>query len=292
MATAEDLQLSATNTLAAVQGGEDTDVLMRQVAEQRRFLMDFEAAIVARGRARGDSWMVLAEASGCGPERFRKKWPQDKVSRRLTLARVTRQSRRAAASYPDAALAGGAPVPASQTPHEQFAAAMASLHRSTGLTIKDTALKVGISPSYVSRILAGTRRPTWPIVERFAEICYGSPHELRALWEAAQRTPDHDQEPAPNDPEAARLQFHTTLRALYLAADRPTPWAVQRAIQIDMKPTFSEVVRALNGSRISDWETTAKIILFLRGSPADLRPLWQAAHVPPPTSVLPAAAFG
>ncbi|CAM5622934.1 hypothetical protein [Streptomyces narbonensis] len=52
-ATTEDLQLSATTLLAAVQGNEDTEVLMRQVTEHYRFLMDVEAAIVARGRARG-----------------------------------------------------------------------------------------------------------------------------------------------------------------------------------------------------------------------------------------------
>ncbi|MFD9053576.1 helix-turn-helix domain-containing protein [Streptomyces zaomyceticus] len=293
MATAEDLQLSGTAALAAVQGNEDTDVLMWQVAEHARFLMDFEAAIVARGRARGKSWMVLSQAAGCGPERFRKKWPQDRVRRRLALARETRHGRQTTTDYPEAAArSDGAAVPPAQTPGEQFAAAMASLQRSTGLTIKDTASRVGISPSYISRILAGTRRPTWPIVERFVVTCKGNHLELRALWEAAQRNPDHDQEPAPDDPEAARFRLHTILRALYLAAGRPTPWDIQRAINADAKPTFSEIVLALNGTRIPDWESTAKIILFLRGSPADLRPLWQAAQVPPPTSVLPAAAFG
>ncbi|QES24154.1 helix-turn-helix domain-containing protein [Streptomyces venezuelae] len=292
-ATTEDLQLSATTMLAAVQGSEDTDVLMRQVTEHYRFLMDVEAAIVARGRARGDSWMVIAEAAGCGAESFRKKWTQDKVSRRLALARETRQSRPAATGRPDTTVrAAGAPLPPAQTPGEQFAAAMTSLQRATGLTIKDTAFKVGVSPSYVSRILAGTRRPAWPVVERFVETCEGSPFELRALWEAAQRTPDHDQGPAPDDPEAARVKFHTSLRALYLAAGRPTPWDIQRAVNADTKPTFPEIVLALNGSRIPDWETIAKIILSLRGSPADLRPLWQAAKVSPSTSALPAAAFG
>ncbi|MFE7582892.1 helix-turn-helix domain-containing protein [Streptomyces gardneri] len=292
-ATAEDLQLSATTLLAAVHGGEDTDDLMGQVTDHYRFLKDVEAAVVARGRARGDSWMQIAEAAGSGAESYRKKWTQDKVSRRLTRAREARRDRQAASGRPDAAdRAGCAPLPPAQTPGEQFAAAMVSLQRSTGLTIKDTASRIGVSPSYVSRILAGTRRPSWPIVEAFVETCEGRSLEMRALWEAAQRTPDHQQEPVPEDPDEARAQLHTALRALYLAADRPDLWDVKRAVSTGTKPSIREISLALNGTRIPDWETTAKIIMALRGSPAEFRPLWQAASPPSTTSALQAAAFG
>ncbi|MFC7924541.1 helix-turn-helix domain-containing protein [Streptomyces cinereoruber] len=288
--TAEDLQLAATTLLATAHDNGTTNVLMRQITEHYRLLMDVEAAVVARARAAGEPWMVIAEAAGSGPESFRKKWTQDKVTRRLALARETRHNRQTATSGPDTA--AGPLLPAAQTPGEQFASAMTSLHRATGHTIKETASLVGISPSYVSRILSGTRRPAWPIVEKFAGVCQSNPAELRTLWEATQRTPDRDQEPVPKDPEEARRRFHTSLRALYLAAGRPTIWDIQHAASTGAKPAFQDIALTLNGSRIPDWETTTKIILALRGSPADLRLLWHAAKEVPLVSALPAAAFG
>ncbi|MER7111900.1 helix-turn-helix domain-containing protein [Streptomyces sp. NPDC000229] len=297
-----------TRLLASAHDGGDSGSLMRQVTDLQRHMQDVEAAIVARGRGRGDSWADICRATGRGAERMRKKWNQDAVARRLERARAARVKRSATAS--DTPLsrspgnAGGpeagadSPRPPSQTPAQQLAAAMSFLQRATQEPIKETALNVGISPSYLSRILAGTRRPSWPVVERFAAACHANLAELRDLWEAAQRPPDLDtppREPAPHDPEEAKEKFHTALRALYLAADRPDLWAIQRITGAGKKLPIREITRTLNGSHIPDWESTARLVLALRGRPAELRPLWQAATTPPECADsphLPAAAFG
>ncbi|MFJ7069698.1 helix-turn-helix domain-containing protein [Streptomyces sp. NPDC101115] len=296
--TTENLQHASTKLLAASQYHGDSASLMRQITDMRRLLDDAEAAVVARGRARGDSWKEIAQAAGCGAERLRKKWTQDTVTRRLTRVRQGGTGRPGELG----GLVGltervdrgddGDHSP-TQTPAEQLAAALKCLHRSTGRPIKETALKVGVSPSYVSRILAGTRRPAWSVVERFADACDGNLLALRDLWETAQRQPDLDREPAPEDPEVAADKFLTALRAHYLAAGRPDLWTIQRLASAGRKPTINEIALVLNGLQIPSWETTAKIVFALGGRPAELRPLWQAAVSPPLShSNLPASAFG
>ncbi|MFF9868820.1 helix-turn-helix domain-containing protein [Streptomyces sp. NPDC013953] len=311
-ATAEDLNLAVTTLLATVQDDGDSNTLMRQITDIDRLRKDVEAAIVARARARGDSWKDICRSSGRGPERLRKTWTQDAVTRRLELVRAARASRPAPpapdpAGGPAARTAGrtgtGADAetvrPPSQTPAQQLAAAMSYLQRSTRKSIKETALDMGVSPSHVSRILAGTRRPSWPVVERFAAVCRGSLPELRDLWEAAQRPLGYEaaaREPAPGDPAEAKERFHTALNALYLAADRPDLWAVQRISGTGRKVAIGEITRTLTGGHVPDWETTARLVAALGGRPAELRPLWKAAAAPPPrrpdAPELPAAAFG
>ncbi|MFD7095123.1 helix-turn-helix domain-containing protein [Streptomyces xanthophaeus] len=311
----EDVHLAAGDLLAAIHDAADSGTLMHQVTDLYRLLADVEAAVVNRGRARGDSWETIVSSTGHSADRLRKKWTQDKLRRRLDLLRAARRQRdmparsaqadppaggwadgRGGAAEPD----DGAARPPSQTPAQQLAAALAFLHRATGRALKDTAQEIGISASHVSRILAGHRRPSWHVVEHFAAACGGNVRELRDLWEAAQRPPDPDtpaREPAPGDPAEAKTKFHIALSALYLAADRPDLWTIQR--MTSKKLTISEIARALNGGHILDWDATARIVFALRGRPAELRPLWQAATRPPTPPEppehrprYPAAAFG
>ncbi|MFG3499347.1 helix-turn-helix domain-containing protein [Streptomyces sp. NPDC047928] len=298
-ATTEDLHLAVTTLLTTVQDGGTSANLMRQVTDLQRLLQNVEAAVVGRGRARGDSWDDICRSTGRGTERMRKKWTQDAITRRLDLVRATRAtgsvpapdssngSHDQRAGTPCTATtdpADGAARPPSQTPAQQLAAAMSFLQRATRKSIKETALDMGVSPSHVSRILSGTRRPSWPVVQRFAAACHASHHELRDLWEAAQRPPAPDtpaREPAPLDPAKAKEKFHTSLRALYLAAGRPDLWTIQHATSPRTHLPIRKISRALSGGDIPDWDTAARIILALHGRPAELRPLWQAATTPP-----------
>lgn len=310
----EDFHLAAGDLLATIHDAADSGTLMHQITDLYRLLADVEAAAVHRGRARGDSWETIVASTGHSADRLRKKWTQDKLRRRLDHLRTARRERDMPARFPHAGPPGaggagghapaapdeGSTRPPSQTPAQQLAAALAFLHRGTGRALKDTAEEIGVSASHVSRILAGHRRPSWPVVENFAAACGGNVAELRDLWEAAQRPPAPDtpnREPAPDDPAEARTKFHIALSALYLAADRPDLWAIQR--MTSKKLTISEIARALNGGHILDWDATARIVFALRGRPADLRPLWQAATQPPAPPPppeyrprYPAAAFG
>ncbi|ATW46706.1 helix-turn-helix domain-containing protein [Streptomyces peucetius] len=299
---AEDLHRAATDLLAAVQDRAASALLLRHLTELHRLTADTEAAVVRRGRAQGDTWQVLAAPAGLSPERLRKKWTEGAITRRLANRRTARdhapppQSGDSLSNGSAADAGPGWPTPA--TPTQQLASALSFLQRQTEQSLKETAADIGVSPSYISRILSGQRRPSWPVVERFAQMCEANMAELRQLWEAAQRPPDPGaslQAPAPRAPKDARSRFHTALRALYLAADRPDLWTIRHATADSV--SIGDIARALTGSTACDWHTMSRCILALGGRPAELRPLWQAATgqapQPPDTGPhIPAAAFG
>ncbi|ARF59089.1 helix-turn-helix domain-containing protein [Streptomyces gilvosporeus] len=301
---AEDLNRMASDLLAAVQGRTPSAHLLHHLTVLKRMVIDTEAAVVRRGRVQGDTWDTLAAPAGLSSERLRKKWTEETLTRRLDNRRAARGRGASALPAPRPSADAGPPHPAgtalrppTHTPAQHLAGALTSLQRKTGRTLKDVAAASGISASHVSRILSGQRLPSWPVAERLARTCAGDPEELRALWEAAQRPPDPEtctRPPAPHHHDDAKRRFHTALRALYLAADRPHLWAIRRAAGNTLG--VNRIARALNGTDVPDWHTTTRLVAALQGRPADLRPLWNAAYRPPPPDAhgphLPAGAFG
>ncbi|MET9110043.1 helix-turn-helix domain-containing protein [Streptomyces zhihengii] len=292
--TTENFHLAAARLLAARQRGETSAALMRQITDLRRLLDDTEAAVVGRGRAHGESWKDIGKAAGCGHERMRKKWPQDAVERRLARARENENSTSAESDgLGSDGPPGGSEHPPPLPATDRLAHALRALQQNSGLSIKETGLAIGVSPSHVSRLVAGTRRPSWPVVERFAEACAGDVRALRDLWEAAQHQQVFEREHVPDDPDAAAVEFHTALRALWLADRRPDLWTIQQRTRPGKELTINEITLFLAGTQMPDWESTTRIVLALRGRPAEVRRLWHAATTPPkPTITLPAAAFG
>ncbi|MFC9227425.1 helix-turn-helix domain-containing protein [Streptomyces decoyicus] len=151
----------------------------------------------------------------------------------------------------------------------KLASALSHMQRSSGMTIHDAAQQADLSPSYVSRILAGDRVPNWPVVHMLATIFGGRAQELRTLWESAQGVAY----PARQDVHSAAQRLQDALRGLYLAASCPELAGVRgRGL------TTQAAGEALRGEVVPDWPTTSALITWLGGHPADVRPLWEDVH--------------
>ncbi|MFF7705714.1 helix-turn-helix domain-containing protein [Streptomyces lydicus] len=283
---AEDLNRSASDFLEAVQQNTPTPLLLHRIKGIQQIIEDAEAAAIRRGRLQGDPWKALAQPMNVSPERLRKRWTEEKLDRRLHRRRNSRDG--PALAVPSRRHPEGTTTPPKErdvdcvptmTPRFQLASALSCLQRQTSQTIKKTASEAGVSASYLSRILNGTRLPAWEIVERLTNVCGGDLAELRALWEAAQRPPAPDTDnrpPAPFQREEAQRAFHAALRGVYLGANRPHLWALRQAMHDTI--TIGTLARTLKGGYIPDWPVVARLVFALHGRPADLRPLWQAAR--------------
>ncbi|MEU8776507.1 helix-turn-helix domain-containing protein [Streptomyces sp. NPDC048606] len=274
--TAEVINQRASAYLAAAHGSTPGVALLSQLNDFMPLLQDSEAAVIHRSRLQGDSWQVLAEPLGVSPERLRKRWRAASLERRLERLRSARSRTLAATLTPGA--------PPSQTPAQQLAAALSFLQRGTGRTLAQCAAEMEISPSYVSRVLSGARRPSWNVVLRFAQVCGGHEPELRDLWEAAQRPPtpgNPGRDRTSNGQADARQKLHTALRALFLASGCPSPEHLRHRTGDTL--TAEEIHQVLTDAILPDWHRTSRLIFALRGRPAELQPLWLAATAPHPT---------
>ncbi|MFE7131239.1 helix-turn-helix domain-containing protein [Streptomyces sp. NPDC057638] len=302
---AEEMHRLANEILQGIYNNNDSAKALSHCAPLRKLCEDYEAAAVARGRARGETWESLGAHLRISANRIRKRWPNTRLRRVLasrqpsppagTLSRRGRPSPGTGDGDTPQAMSRG-----TRSPQQQLASALSHLVRRSGRTSRDIAADARIDPSYVSRILAGTRRPSWPVIERLLDACrpQSTPpdpvtarlrEDVRLLWEAAHRS--HSPALAVGDNVPARRatqRFTAELRALYTAAGSPPPEAVGRDIDPQVLQT------ALAGETIPDWDTCGRIIFALRGRPADLRPLWAQAHHDTSTqhNGPPAGAFG
>ncbi|MER7764984.1 helix-turn-helix transcriptional regulator [Streptomyces sp. NPDC097619] len=304
--TAEVLHLQANALLASAQEGESHPMLLSHVTTLHTGVVDTEAAIIYSARTGRDPWAHLAAPLGVTPERLRKRWKTatltrrvDKIRRQQAADTLAREPAAPTPTIPDPeavqAVPADAEAPVPRTPLQQLATAMSFIQRHTERTLVDVATDIGISPSYLSRILAGERRPKWPIVASFAAACGGHAEELRDLWEAAQRPADLDavvRPLAPHSQEAARDKLHTTVRALLLAAGMPD--YEQIAAHTGYALTAVDIQEIAYGRAIAEWPVMSQLILALGGRPAEVRALWHAAAHPPPRppgTPVPAAAL-
>ncbi|MEV6386344.1 helix-turn-helix domain-containing protein [Streptomyces sp. NPDC051773] len=267
--------------------------LLRRHAGLVRHLPDLEAALVRRGRARGETWQAMGAALSISSHRLRKKWTAEALERweehraaRTVESAAPRPPTPHTAPWPtdptadtgETADEAALPAPVTQVGSvgNQLAVTLSHLQRHSGQTMRQIAAYALISPSYLSKITAGIRRPSWPVTQRLAEAYQIAPGHLRPLWEATiQQEPDPPPDPGTG---TASLRLNTALRSQYLAAGRPDLWTIKQATAGTL--SIATIARTLKGPSVHDWDTTGRLVLALNGDLAHTKNLWDAAPHP------------
>ncbi|MEV6594750.1 helix-turn-helix domain-containing protein [Streptomyces acidicola] len=268
------MQALADGLLAAEYDEQGLRALLRRAGELTKEVEYYICAAVHDARTRGASWETVAEAASVSAATARGRWADKTVERRLALRATERAVRTRDAAAPVAQLRGESQK--ARQPSERSAsklgAALSHLHRRSTLTMRQVADQTGLSPSYVSRILSGERVPAWPVVRALADLFGGDPDELTVLWENAQGLTPMARQPIPD----ATARLKTALRGLYLAAASPPYSRIHDASgQALSVPVIKDI---LNGQLVPEWKTTVTFVRALGGTPADIRPLWEAVH--------------
>ncbi|MFF0484960.1 helix-turn-helix domain-containing protein [Streptomyces sp. NPDC004435] len=224
----------------------------------------YVTAAVQDARGVGASWDEVAQAAGVQAETARLRWSTARVQRQLRGQPVV--SWRSGTDGGD----GQVPDGSAGLPGHALSSALSHLHRRSGMTIGDVAREADLSAPYLSRVLAGERLPSWPVVHMLATILSGAPLEFRFLWEAARGVTLPPRRPVR---EAAAL-LRAALRGLHLAAGSPDPARLAEGAVLSPR-----VIReVLKGDRIPDWPLLSRLVIRLGAHPAAVRPLWEELH--------------
>ncbi|MEV0264733.1 helix-turn-helix transcriptional regulator [Streptomyces sp. NPDC050617] len=274
---AEDFQLLATRLVSAESEPRASLRALLKLADQlENELACYRAAAVHDARVGGSAWEDIAPAAGVSAQTARARWGEARARRLLARRAREREPlppgghRRPAPSAGGGAAGspGGTPVPV--LPPRALGSALSHLQRVSGISVSDAARQAGLSPSYVSRVLAGERVPAWPVVRLLATALDGRAPELRILWESAQGVRRQSRQSV----TAAAAALHTALRGLHLAAACPS--VEELCAGTDLAP---DVVRdMLAGEHVPDWPVIACLVSRLGAAPAGIRPLWEDMH--------------
>lgn len=279
--------------------------LMRDVA-------DFGAVAVRQAREYGASWDQIGAVLSMTGSAARSRWPEAKVERTLRQRELRRTSRGTQTEpgkpshttqpvpAPIRNTAGGAPP----GPHAQLAKALSHLQRTSNKSVRAIAREISVSPSYISRLLIGERRPSWAVATRFIQACGGNPEDVRPLWDKTHaRQPPPAMPPAGEEFTEAAATLQATLRGMYLAAAEPDPPLLCNVPGTNLTPP--QVKSLLNTPQpqlLLHWPAIDGLVTALRGQPDEVRPLWErmkaaSPYAPPsgsslPIPYLPAGSFG
>ncbi|MDT0306396.1 helix-turn-helix transcriptional regulator [Streptomyces sp. DSM 44917] len=257
---AEDIQEAAALLVRAEYGRRDLGALLGLAHGLSRDIDAYVAAAVLDARHGGTKWEAVAEAARVSVATARSKWRHSAVERLLRA----RAGERAPEVAPASPAGGGA--------GRLLVSAFFHLVRESGMPRPELARRLGVSPSHLSRTLAGHRLPGWDMTCSLALELGTQPAELRVLWESAHGL----SAPAvPSIPQAAAA-LHAALRGLHLAAGRPTPQEVRRRSEGALGAELVE--DALAGRLVPPWERLAALVSALGGTPAHYRPLWEGVH--------------
>ncbi|MFH8894509.1 helix-turn-helix domain-containing protein [Streptomyces sp. NPDC017949] len=252
--------------------------LVSETVRLQRDLDDLKAVAVRQAVEYGASWSDVAKTLSMVPTHARGTFNPDKVAKVLTWRanRGTGSGLRERSSPPARPSTDEAPSDASLPGHPgyQLATALSHLQRASGLSGRRLADELLISPSLLSRILLGKRTPKWRVVRQLAELCGADPSDLRPLWEKATGIRVVSP-PSPQDyPRAARA-LQSTLRGMWLAAASPEPETLCRDGAFDPEQITCMLESDSPATHLNDWQLVARFAAALRGSPDDLRPLWE-----------------
>ncbi|MFD7589267.1 helix-turn-helix domain-containing protein [Kitasatospora sp. NPDC059811] len=273
---AEDVHAGAGRLLEAQARRAPLTVRLACARALRGDADHYVAAVVRDARADGMEWGEIGSALGVQPDSARRRWTLRRVEQQLSR-RSNRQAPPAPGTASGAAPAAPAPASAGEPEPDSgpraglLAAALTALQERSRVSPQAAAELAGCSPSYVSRILAGDRVPTWPVLQTLARAFGGVPEELRLLWEVAQGA----ERPGRVSVAGAADQMLRAIRGLHLAAGQPDAEAVCALA----RGVSAELVRSvLAGETVPDWPVVSQLAAALGGHPGDLRPYWERMH--------------
>ncbi|GAA1239829.1 hypothetical protein GCM10009665_33300 [Kitasatospora nipponensis] len=249
---------------------------LEAVGALSRELEDTVMAIVLQARGRDIRWADIAKVLGVSTETARSRWAEERGARLVHR----RSERRRPSPSPSLVHNTGRRRRASddtQPPEARLASALSHVQRASGKTMRGLATEARVSPSYVSRMLAGTRTPGWDIVSRFAMACGVDHQPLRVLWEEAHghRASRPFFAGRPQAEAQARADLTAALQGLYLAAHQPDPAALARTCA---SLTADQVAAILDGTHFS-WPDIATLVTTLNGRPDTIKSLWECVQL-------------
>ncbi|MFJ9810708.1 helix-turn-helix domain-containing protein [Streptomyces sp. NPDC101158] len=243
------------------------------------------AGLVLLARQRRVPWNSLGKVMNASPETIRRTFRSERVERILGSEVRDADVISKAIEEADASEPKETPprpvVDDARRASNQLAPILSQLHRNSGLPLRQLGLRARVSASYLSRILAGEKHPTWDLTERIGQALGADCEVLHKIW-----TDDRNRAENPatatkcqrtGERQRAHRSLTSALRDLHRNATRPAP----RLLAAATGGALSErdILDVLQGARIPDWTTVERIILSLDGIPDFYRPLWElAAH--------------
>ncbi|MFD8024540.1 helix-turn-helix domain-containing protein [Streptomyces lavendulae] len=150
------------------------------------------------------------------------------------------------------------------------------LVRTSKQTNKEVSTKMGISASYLSRILSGERVPTWSLTQNFARACGADPDVLRTVWESEKLNEKPSaRTPLEGPPLPAALRLHQAIRTLHHRAGRPASQDIALASHWTLSVT--DVASVIEGQAIPAWQTLKTVVKLLGGDRDYFEALWKEA---------------
>ncbi|MEV8391795.1 MULTISPECIES: hypothetical protein [unclassified Streptomyces] len=230
----------------------------------------YVAAVVQDTRRAGAPWDVIAAAAQITEASARARWNETKVAG-LLAPRHARDGGRSAVSRN----ASEPPLdwlftrPSGQM---QEAAArvlqmyLAALYEGSPMSACEVARQADLPGDAVRLALAGEFLASWPVTHMLITILGGRPQQVRTMWRLASGEPEGSWATA-----AAGRWLQEALRVIHGAAGSPDVESLGTA-----GPAPEVIAAVLNGTRMPDWRTAQRIVIWLGFQPSVILPFWAA----------------
>ncbi|MFI2740950.1 helix-turn-helix domain-containing protein [Streptomyces sp. NPDC018711] len=279
---AEDLVLLADSFMTDSAGQKtSTTELLRKAADLRSLTDESIKALVVAHRSEGKPLDEIAPVLSLSEDRLRKKYIPDQAAQELATRR------RPPHPLPVLLSSEDPPDPRNLMRHPRHRLA-AGLHqtyiRSSSVSSQRAlAERMGIDPSYVSRMFSGERDTSWRYVKSICEACEGDLELMQSLWDAAATG-----KPRPTDNPVRDLQ--TYLKALRYAAGLPDEKTILTSTRQAL--TSTDLHQAFEGASVPAWPVIRQLTVALQSLPQITLPLWRRAHSSLGNCSVSASAFG
>ncbi|MFF9569889.1 helix-turn-helix domain-containing protein [Streptomyces sp. NPDC014685] len=274
---------------------------LRHSVALKRELDDFIAVSVREALDRGARWEDISAVTSMTVGQLQTQYSTVQVSKAVEARRGRRPQQPvvpAAEVAPKPATAGGGPdgqSPPGWGGRDALARALSHLQRFSGQSVRTVALRASLSPSYIYRVTAGERNPSWTAVRNFVLACDGDPDDLVDLWNAAngqepQKLPDADF-------DAVLARFQGAVRGLYLAEARPDPGILVSALPNGHRHESAVIQSVLAPSPARQagqlsWAATKALTEALHGDNDRIHRHWTALQAVAPRPGILTQAFG